>query len=134
MPSALLADEVLHVLVVLLADVLDQLAAKQGRTRRERPRLRERLRVFDDVLDLQVAEIGARDALDYLHVGRVRDTRLVEPGDVVLSDRLHDERVALPVTDRVAEPRGDRARVVSPPVEEDLAPDVRAAFVDDDDQ
>src|SRR5579862_1735738 len=91
----LLPDEVFHVLVVFLADVFDQLAAEQGRLRGERPRLRKRLRIVDRVLDLQVAEVRPADALGHFHVRRMRDARLVEPGDVVLPDGLDDERVAL---------------------------------------
>src|SRR4026207_2170581 len=66
--QALLSDEVLNVLVVLLADVLDQLALEECRPGGERPRLRERLRVVDDVHDFHVAEISARDALGHLHI------------------------------------------------------------------
>src|ERR1041385_6818183 len=102
--KSLLAYQVFDVLVVFLADVFDQLALKQRRMRRERPRLREGLWVVNDVHNLEVTKVCACEALGYFHVGRVWNTRLVEPRDVVLANRFDDQRVASPVTDRVAEP------------------------------
>lgn len=64
----LLPFEVLDVLVVFLTDVLDQLAPQQAGVSGERPRLRESLGIVDGVHDLQVAIVGAGDALGNLHV------------------------------------------------------------------
>ena len=57
--SHLLSHQVFDVLIVFLADVFDQLAPKQRRMRRERPRLREGLRVVNDVDNLEVTEVRA---------------------------------------------------------------------------
>src|SRR6185312_6457460 len=54
-----------------------------------------------------------------------------DPRDVVLPHGFDDERVAFPVADRVAEPRLFDLRVVRTAVQPDVTPDVRAAFVDD---
>src|SRR5438552_13307223 len=59
---------------------------------------------------------------------------LIEPGFVVLPDRIHHEGVALPVADGVAQPGIHHVRIVSTPVHENLAPDVRPAFVYDHDE
>src|SRR5438552_2200265 len=57
--SHLLSHQVFDVLIVFLADVFDQFAPKQRRMRRERPRLREGLRVVNDVDNLEVTEVRA---------------------------------------------------------------------------
>src|SRR5262245_1915779 len=92
----------------------------------------ERLRIGagigDRGHDLELAELGARIALDGLELLRVRMADEVEPEEVVEPDRLDDERVALPVADRVAVPR--RLFVVGMPaaIHEDLPEAVDVAF------
>src|SRR5689334_18751865 len=68
--------------------------------------LRIRAGVGDSGLDLELAELGARIALDGLELFRVRMAHKIEPEKIVEPDRLDHQRVALPVTDRVAVPRG----------------------------
>src|SRR4030095_15816030 len=68
--------------------------------------LRIGARIGDGGHDLELAELGARIPLDGLELLRVRMADEVEPEEIVEPDRLDDERVALPVTDRVAVPRG----------------------------
>src|SRR5262249_49397748 len=103
----LLADNVLRILIILLADVFDQLRVRLIHRRLDDgPRTRVGLRIVDRDRDVHVAEVLARVAFG--HVQRIGDgmTVRVEPALVVETLRLHDECVALPLADRVALPRG----------------------------
>src|SRR5579864_380899 len=48
-------------------------------------------------------------------------TSPVNPGRVVKSDGVHHQRVAFPMTDRIAEPSGTQRRVVRTAIRPDLA-------------
>src|SRR3984885_4450662 len=48
----------------------------------------------------------------------------IQPGLVVETDRIYNQRVALPMTDRVPQPRGSESCIVLSPVGENLADEV----------
>src|SRR5215467_12394605 len=97
----------------------------------EAPWLRESLGIVDNVLNRQVAKVRTGDALGHLHVTRMRDAGLVNPCNVILSDRFHHQRVAFPMPYGIAEPGLLHLRIMRTPVQEDLAPYVGSAFIDD---
>src|SRR5215467_2298785 len=101
---ALLAEVMnqVEVLVVLIADVLEELGVRLiGQRLRDAPRLRVRLRVVDRHLDVHVAEILADEALGHAQLVGVGLAGVVEPSFVVETDGLDDQRVAIPVSDGI---------------------------------
>ncbi len=84
------------------------------------PRLRERLGIFDAHVHLQLALAVHVDALDELHLFAVRHRDSVDPSAVVEVVALDHERLAFPVADRVAHPRGREVRAVLAAVGVDL--------------
>src|SRR5215469_15138385 len=98
----------------------------------ESPGFREGLGIVNDVLDGQMTQVRTGDAFDHFHIARVRDTGFINPGDVVLSDRLDDESVAFPMADGIAEPSVLDLRIMRTAIQEDFSPDMRSAFVYDD--
>ena len=78
-----------------------------------------------------MAEVLARVALDHVQLVRRRLADLIEPSLAVEAAGVDDERVAFPMTRRVAEPSRVRVRSELAAVEEDLAPE-RERFVHDD--
>ena len=87
----------------------------------DRPRLRVGLGVVERELDLEVAVVLAAEALGDLHLLAAGMAAVVEPALVVEAERLHDERVAVPLAERVAEPRRRALFRVIASVGEDLA-------------
>src|SRR5690349_21809860 len=68
-------------------------------------RLHQHVRIFDDRFPLQrVAD--ARELLDHVHVVAVEPPWPLDPALVVEPDDVDDHRVAFPLADRVAVPRG----------------------------
>jgi len=131
--SRSLPYQVLDVSVVFLADVFDQFAFEHRRMSGEGPRLGKRLGIVDHVLDRQMSQVWAADALGHFHFIRMRDTGFVDPADIVLSNRLDHQRVTFPMPDGIAEPGLYDLRIVRAAIHEDLAPDVGSAFVNDPD-
>src|SRR5581483_791547 len=98
-------------LLVLVADELDRLlVGQQPLIHPDRPRLRVRFRILEREIDLQVPVGRPAEPLGELRLAAVRAAVHVEPAVVraVLRAaqvvRLDDERVALPVADRIAVP------------------------------
>jgi len=69
------------------------------------PRLGERLRVVDDHFVGDVPEVGPRKALRSGAADRCADARSCPDGSCVEVHGVDDQRVALPMSHRVAEPR-----------------------------
>src|SRR5262245_53029907 len=122
--AELLSDDVLWVLVVLLADVFNQLRVRliYGGLD-DGPRARVGPRIVDRDRDVHVAEVLARVPLD--DVQRIGDGMAVrvEPALVVEPFGFDDKRVAFPLADRVALPRGLHVLWERTAVGEDLAED-----------
>src|SRR5207247_2340325 len=73
---------------------------------RHRPWLRVRLGIVDRDFDLEVSEIGPADSLSDFGV-RCEDASIpVDPQVVAKTDRVDDERIALPSRARAARPPG----------------------------
>ena len=70
--------------------------------------MRQRAGIFEDDVIEERAVVRARVALDDVELLGVRRAAAIEPELVVEADRIDDERVAFPVTDRVSEPRGNK--------------------------
>ena len=84
---------------------LDQLAVRLVDERqRHGPGLRVGFRIVDRDVHVQVAEVLAPEPLRHLQVFTGRMPEVVQPDVVVEASRRHDERVAFPFSDRVAEP------------------------------
>jgi len=94
---------VLSVAVILAANVFaDFLAGSKVPNAVDGPGLRERSRILDGDVHLEVREIRPAVALDQMQLLRVRVD--VEPAFVVHSHRIDHERVSLPAADGVAHP------------------------------
>src|SRR5438477_2120770 len=102
----LFPHHVRQVLAVLLADALDEIRiGNQGPRHVHVPRLRVRLRIVDRHLDVHASNRRTMEALDHAQRFGARQPAHVEPRLSILADRLDDERVAVPLADRVALPR-----------------------------
>src|SRR5690606_9974925 len=100
--GTLAADHQLVRVVRLLTDVLEELRARvplkleiRGPPRRVGTRIVHGDLVLDDVV------VHAREALDRMHLLRMRQTAAVEPEPLVEAHAVDDERAALPPADRV---------------------------------
>src|SRR5439155_6220436 len=95
-------------LVIFLAGVLHHLpVGSQGEGPRALPLPGEGLGVVDDHFVGDVTQVGPREALDEMQLIAVRMANRIQAGPPVEIDRVDDQRVALPVAHRVAEPRRD---------------------------
>ena len=122
------SDEMAVILLVLVAHVLDQLGVwREPHLHIDRPRLRIRLRIVECHVQLHVADIEAPEPLRDMQCLGVRTAGQVEPCPIVEPGAVHDERVALPVADRVPHPRRIGIRWKAAAVQEDLAG--RGAFI-----
>src|SRR6188768_3044412 len=102
---AQIVREAIQVAVVLLADVLGQLARRvPGDVPRHRERRGVGARVVDARLVVQRLLGRPRPLLGHLHQLGMRMTEVVEPAVLVEPARLDDQRVLiLPAADRVSE-------------------------------
>src|SRR4051812_5899721 len=115
-------------LLVLVADELDHFVFRRQPLRDPHgPRLGIRLRIVHRDVDPQCSVIHPRETLGQLQLVGERAAVDVEPPAVAEPARLDDQRVALPLADRIALPR--RVRVLArqrTAVREDLPqPEVR---------
>ena len=101
-------DDVLEIEVVVGTEILDDRLVGPRDVPARRPWPRIRLRIVDRDLVAQCVEGRTRDALDQMqrigmhHAGRPAR----KPESLVESNGIDDERIVLPVTDRVAEESG----------------------------
>src|SRR5690606_15900947 len=99
-----LTDHVVINAVGLVADVLeDILVGRPTLIPRRGPRPGVGSWVVDRDLVPQGADVRPRDALDQVQPFRVRITFPMHPEPLVEADRVDDERVAVPMTDRMPE-------------------------------
>ena len=91
-----------QILVILVANVFHQLLTRrQAGSADGRKGLCIRSRIVDRDLDRDAAEIGSRVALDRVQLLRMRMAEIIEPELIVESDRIHHQRLSLPVSDRM---------------------------------
>src|SRR5262249_28000810 len=99
------------------------------------PRPGVRARIVDDGFVVKRLFADACEFFDNVEKVCVRMSPEVEPGSFVETNTVDDERVSLPTTDRVAHPTLAIDRIVwrvRAAIHKNLAPDVRAAFIDDE--
>src|SRR5262249_32046569 len=115
--------QVTKILVVLLADVLLQLA---GRIPRNIPGHSPRFRVGAGIVDggfvVQGTFVGPRVLLDDVHLVGMGMAEIIQPRSFIEPDDIDYECIALPMPDRVSEPglAFDRfALVIWPPAHMD---------------
>src|SRR5580658_8341021 len=84
------------------------------------PWLDESVRVLDGELDLQVTQIGATVAFGEMHLLGMRLSGGREPSFIVEPDRVHHQRISLPMSDGVPSPGGTKIFRVTAPVQIDL--------------
>src|SRR5712691_1851311 len=125
-----------HVLVVLLTDVLGELAVRAPDVvPTDRPRSGVCPRIVNRRFVVQRVLVRSRVLLDHVeHIG-VRMADGIEPASFVEADDVDHEGVAVPVTDRMPEKRRVQrvAFGMRAPIQVDLAPDVGPALEDHDD-
>src|SRR5580693_4291615 len=100
--------------------------------RSEVPGCRVRSGIVDRVLDLKMARVDPANALDHMQLVGGRQAGFVNPALAVESGSVDHKRVAIPAADRVAQPVGIVIFVMRPSVGENLTPDVRATFINDE--
>src|SRR5215469_7253898 len=86
-----------------------------------RPRPGVRLRIFDREFDVHAPDPPPGETLGDAESFGPRLALHIEPGLAVLSDRLYDQRVLVPMADGISHPGGLRIVGQRPPVREDLA-------------
>src|SRR5262252_5698968 len=93
------------VLVVFVAHELLQfdIRCKRG-VEHSCPLLLKRARIVERDLDLEMTEIGTPQPLDDVKLVAVGLAAETEPAAIAKSDRVDDERIAVPSTNLVAEP------------------------------
>src|SRR5690606_8550244 len=130
--GALAADHQLVRVVRLLTDVLEELRARvplkleiRGPPRSVGTRIVHGDLVLDDVV------VHAREALDRMHLLRMRQTAAVEPEPLVEAHAVDDERAALPPADRVTVVRRRQVLRMRAAVHVHGAEGVRAADIED---
>src|SRR5262245_51298131 len=98
-------NKTIQILVVLLADVLGQLAAlTPGNVPRDRERARVGARIGDRGLIVERLLVRTRPPLDDFHLVGVRMTEVIQPAVLVEALVLDEERVGvLPTSDRMAQ-------------------------------
>src|SRR5688572_15763729 len=118
------------VLVVFDADVFENFAVGRPqfgvKTHVEWPG--KRARIVDRHDSRQLRELGPRPPLDGVQLLGVRRAAAIEPELVVEADGVDDERVAIPASDRVAEPCRRGSLRMLPAVHEDLPEAVHVPF------
>src|SRR5205823_14430561 len=100
-----------------------------------RPRSRVSAGIVDGRLVVEGHQIGTRKAFDDMKLVGMWITIAIDPGSFIESHHVDHKSIALPMTNRMAGPR--RGQLISlgmrTPVHIDIAPDVCAAFIDDQD-
>src|SRR6266850_2602924 len=111
----LLPEQRAIVAIILADEFVDPL---QFRTERKgpsnRPRLFKNIWIFDCCFVLQSVEIGSAKPFDHMQAFGM--TKALEFRLLVEADRVHDQRVSLPVAHRVAQPAWIRVDRVRAPV------------------
>src|SRR5205809_3948360 len=127
-----LADHQLVRVIGLLADVLEQLSV---RLQKQNEPTGEWCRVGSGIVDRQLVpqrvEVDARKPFERAKLGRVRQAAPIEPEAFVETNRVYDERVAFPVTDRMAVVIRLELRWMRPPVRIDRPESVGPTDIED---
>ena len=90
--------------LVVLADVLLNLeAGRKVRYALHRPRFDVRAGIIDGRFDFQMAQIGTTVPFNQVQPGRHRLTTRAQPSLVIETDCVDDQRVSVPMADRMRE-------------------------------
>ena len=123
----------LHVRVVLLADVFHQFPGWLE------PRLRLHSEWFlisawidDGDIPGQCVEISSSVSLDGVQLCGMRMAVEIKPEFVVITDRVYDDSISLPMANRVSVPGGIRIFRMRSPIHEDLPVAVNVSFKHDE--
>jgi hypothetical protein len=101
--SVSFSDQMRKVFVVFVADVFQQLGVRhQTEPIGSTPGPRVRFGVVDDDLKIRMAEVAAAEALAHMQCIAVGVASGVEPGSVVETCRIDDERIAIPMPDGIS--------------------------------
>src|SRR6476619_7818436 len=91
--------------LVVLADVLLNLeAGRKVRYALHRPRFDVRAWIIDGRFDFQMAQIGTTVPFNQVQPGRHRLTTRAQPSLVIETDCVDDQRVSVPMADRMPVP------------------------------
>ena len=93
------------ILIVFVTDVLGHFEIRfQRGPAVDHPRHGQRARIFDGDFHFHVPEVDAVEGFGQMHLFRVRRSGEVIPGNFVEADRIHHQRVTIPVRARVSIP------------------------------
>src|SRR6267142_1132414 len=135
----------LRVPLIVLAQILGDLAARTPIPVRIRPRHRKAsrpwFRVGTDIVDrhfvFQRVVVGTRELFSEMEESRMRKAAAVKPESLIVARRLDNQSIPFPVTRRITEVGGKQIRVIHvrqrTPVRVDDAPAPRSAAEDDED-
>src|SRR5579864_8737617 len=126
--SRVLALNMLHILIILLTDIFQDVICLKSSVPIQSERLGVRSWVIDGSFPFQVPQVRPAIALDGMQLFGVRVPREVEPELIVESDRVNDQTVSLVLADRFAIPSWIRIRGMLAPVHENLAVAVNIAL------
>src|SRR5206468_1808780 len=125
--------EVFEVPFVLVADSLHEFRIQhQSGLFFDGPRFRVGFRIIDRDLNIDVAEIPPPEPLDQMECFRRRRAQLIHPHLSVKASRVHNERVTVPFTGGITEPRWRRVLSQLPAVEVNLPPKTEGLMNNDD--
>src|SRR5687767_478199 len=127
-----LADHQLVRVVLLLADVLEQLGARfEAQVHRPAPRLGVGAWIVDRQLVTHGRVLGPRELLDRVQRISVRRRAAIDPEPFVVADRVDDQRVTFPPADRVSVVARLQVLWMAAAVRIDRPERVRAADIED---
>ena len=108
-------------IVLVAREFIEFVAGRHGREHPgKRPRLRVELRIFHRHLVRQMVRVRPRPPFDDVHGVAMRMRVVVNPAQLVLeSDRVDDQRVAIPLANAVSKKRGLEILLVSAAVDGD---------------
>src|SRR5690606_18517777 len=133
-PSSPLLLKVLNALLVLRAEILEEIFVRQQRRGdRISDRLRVRAGIVERHVDLEMAYVRTPETLRHAQLLRVRMPHPVEPALLRDARRRNDERIAVPAPRGVTHPARQRILDRFAPVHEHLA-EVRVLLVQQEDQ
>src|SRR5579871_495728 len=92
------------VLLILFAGIRHDLRILARDGQRHGPRLGKKLGILERDRPFDGVIVHLLKPLDQMQLVAVLVARRIEPGAIVHADGVHDQRVSLPVPDRVAEP------------------------------
>src|SRR6516225_7168799 len=115
------ANQAVEIFFVLADRFHEFVVWKQFKRERDLPGLRVRLRIIDGDFVRHMAKVKAMKAFGRMIALGMRMAAIIYICQVIETDRIDHERIALPLADRISHPRGRRVLRESAAIRENLA-------------